>query len=453
MGGFASIARSLGDFGSQVGQAKEISLDWRQKQQQMALAAARQKLEEQMLPLQIQEIQARLKEQTAPKPYGVIGTRGGGQAFGVFNPATSKLELQQLESGADPEKVKSQIVELAKGAPKEFQPSILSHVAAIDDGADPMKELTEAQKILSTAAVKELPTGGTVNRLQQRRVEQITSGDFGGAAETLQEIQDLSKAAHPQSPTQWNLITRAQQGDKDAAASLKMYYEQQEALVKARGLAFGQGRLYTLQAMIDEQGQPVLMTGFDVLKAQTEGRHLTPGGRIPAQTVIAYQQLQSEAQPALAGVQKDLGAFDNANDRAIFARVMERAGQPVYGNEASWLGNVLDQAAQGGLSPQGQDLVINMRRLGETMGRVRSLLGLQASDSAMALTMGLLPSGATPNSQFAAKQLNNLNQIINQAMAIPMFGGMGGVDPNKPRTPPPGSKVISLNDFLKGQTQ
>lgn len=58
----ASIGRSLGDFGNQVGEGYGISQQWQQRAQQMALANARQKQADLQSGLQKQELQQRMLE-------------------------------------------------------------------------------------------------------------------------------------------------------------------------------------------------------------------------------------------------------------------------------------------------------------------------------------------------------------------------------------------------------
>lgn len=57
----AWVGRSLSDFGSQIGQARDINLDWRQRQQNLSFEAARQKQTELMAPLLLLEVQQRIK--------------------------------------------------------------------------------------------------------------------------------------------------------------------------------------------------------------------------------------------------------------------------------------------------------------------------------------------------------------------------------------------------------
>jgi len=180
------------------------------------------------------------------------------------------------------------------------------------------------------------------------------------------------------------------------------------------------------QYMDEETGEPVTMSNFDAIQQIRQGKHLMLSGRLPFATAVSVQQLMSEAEPALEGVRKSVGAFDNAKDRAVFARVLAGAGLPTYGAEASWMGNVLNQVIVSDLTPQGRQLVVGLRRLNETMGRLRSTIGLPATESAMALTLSMLPGPATPDSKFAGQQLDQLQQVVTQAVDIPAYG-MGGI--------------------------
>jgi hypothetical protein len=449
------LGRSIGSFGNDAGKAYETAQDWRAKDQEMKAAKVREQLQMLMIPLQIQEIQQRIKQGNQAKSVGTIGTRGGGTSGLSFDPNTGAFKTQELEAGADPNDVIPRIESMKRGAAKEFQAPIQSHIDAITAGADPMKELAAAQKDLETAAIKAVPGGSTINRLQAKYTEQLSGGDVQGAQDTLKQIQEIQKATKQQSPTMWSTIAGVQQGDPDAIARYKVYMDSQKELVKERGLAFGQGRLFGLQnAWVD--GVPGVMTGFEVLQAKREGKDVTIGGPLNAQTRIAYQQLYQEAGPALAAVESHIKAFDNGTDRAIFAKVLQHAGQPNAGEEGMWFRNVFSQVLKSdGLSQDGRMLTADLARLGETMGRFRGVAGLQATDSAMALTMALLPGATTPDSEMAKYQLSSLRSMITQAGGIPAMrnqgfgdlgggtGGAGGGTPKAVPPPPPGFTLLS----------
>lgn len=254
--------------------------------------------------------------------------------------------------------------------------------------------------------------------------------------------KDLLSAAKTKTPNEIELTTRALHGDADAKSVLDSLQTRRLELQKARGIAFGQGRLWQLQSVINpDTGQQELRTGFDILNAQKQGVNFTPSGRMPAQMAVAVQQLQTEANPAIQGVRDNITAFDNGNDRAIFARVLRGAGNPQYGHEATWMGSVLNQALKEGLSPQGQKLAVRELRLAETMGRLRSVVGLPATDTAMALTLGLLPGASTPNSKYATDQLDQIQQMVTQAVSPPVLRGIKTIAPS---TQGGGSNVDSL---------
>lgn len=246
-------------------------------------------------------------------------------------------------------------------------------------------------------------------------------------------------AAKEGNPSLISLIVRANHGDKDAVKDLRTY----QNMANERAEAFGKGRAqYQLNQYIDEDtGNPVTLSNVDAANQIKGGKNLMITGKLPFQTAVAVQQLMSEATPALSGVRDNLGAFDNTEDRAIFARLLKGAGLPTYGAEDAWLGTVLNQSLTEHLSPQGKQLAVNLRRLNETMGRLRSTIGLPATESAMAMTLSLLPGPSTPDSNFAGKQIDQLESIINQAVDIPVYGR--GRIAGKRNAGPPGPPAVA----------
>lgn len=247
-------------------------------------------------------------------------------------------------------------------------------------------------------------------------------GDTEGFKKNLELAQQLGSARRVTQPNELTLIQKSITGDAEATAALRVLQNRRLELTKERGLALGQGRI---QVVFDpETGQTTNMLGYDVLAAQAEGKKLIPAGRLGANVLVAAQRLASEAFPAIEGVKKNLGAFDNAGDRAIFARVV--GANPMSGDAHSWLGLVLDQALQNDLSPDGKALIVRLRRLNETVGTLRATLGLPATNSATALTLSLLPGPMTPSAAFAKDQLDQLEQVVRQALMVPAFGGAFG---------------------------
>jgi len=235
------------------------------------------------------------------------------------------------------------------------------------------------------------------------------------------------------------VVTRATQGDKASQAALAEYMKMQKELSQERGAGYGAGRaMYQIGAYIDgDTGQMIPMSNYDAIQAIRQGRNLTPSGRLPAAMIASSQRLVKESAPAIKEVRDNLGAYDNASDRAIFARVMTSAGRPAYGEESSWLGNVLNQAGTEKLSPEGKKLVVRLARLNETIGTLRSTLGAPATDRSMALMLGLLPGPSTPDSEMAGDMIDQLEQNVTNAVEVPVLTGVAKPKGKTALAPPP----------------
>lgn len=267
--------------------------------------------------------------------------------------------------------------------------------------------------------------------------------------EQLSPVQQAGIEAKKRGPTNEAALTiRSLQGDPEAKAAIDQIQGRRMDLVKARGASMNQRPLYQIQSVV-EGGVPKLMTGFQVLEAQKEGRILQRAGGLGAKDILTVQRLQSESAPALEGVRSTIGTYDNSNDRAIYARVLSKAGAPEVGGESGWMTNIINQAATNGLSPEGQKQAIALRRLADTMGTMRSLMGLQSTDQAMSLTLSLLPGASTPSSGYAKQQIDQLEGMIKQAVELPALGGArtptnGG--------PPSGGGFTKFTDNGRGYT-
>lgn len=97
------LGRGIGDFGSQVGQGYDINLGWKERLQNMALQNARQKLEDLKGPLELQELQQRLKQMKAPQQAGIVKGVGGETSGVTFDPTTGTYSIKTLIPGAPPE--------------------------------------------------------------------------------------------------------------------------------------------------------------------------------------------------------------------------------------------------------------------------------------------------------------------------------------------------------------
>jgi hypothetical protein len=430
------LARSLGQFGSDAGQGYDINLGWKERLQQMQIAAARQKLAEILGPLQVQEIQERLKQMQNPKTE-LVGTPGGG---------TSSISIS-------PEGV--------VGAPKEVIPGRKGLKERLEDEQDPKKKAELLSQFReeneAIAGAKMTP----VTRLQKEAAEAYAEGDMQTYQAKLKEASDLSATGRAQkSPNKIDLIMRANAGDKEAQQALESLRKMDVEEAMARGEGWGKGRAaYQFSPYVDNSGQIVAWNNLEAMKRQQAGETLIPASRISPKDITAFQQFNAEATPALKIVRDNAAAFDNPTDRLIYANVLSHAGTPAYGQEVGWLRNVIRQAVAGGLSPVGRQEAMGIARLNETVGRMRSILGLPATDNAMALTLSLVPGPGSPDSKYVVGyddpvtkqhipgQVDMLEQMAQLAVGIPAMRGV--VPGGGGSTPPPGAKIMDLDDFLK----
>ena len=255
--------------------------------------------------------------------------------------------------------------------------------------------------------------------------EALDKGDTETYQKKLQEAQGMAVAAKP--PGQINkigLIMKANAGDKEAQAALKTQFDMDKELARTRGESYGLGRaMWNIQAYMDDSGQIVPMSAYDAMNAIHSGKQITPAGRLPVNLINSTQQLVKESTPAFDEAEKHLSAFDNDKDKAIFAKIMQTSPAMVRGQESSWLGNVWSQALRGdsGLSPEGRSEALALSRVNETMGRMRSTLGLPATEAAMALTLSLVPGSTTPDSKYAKEQYKNLRAMVENAVEVPVL--------------------------------
>ena len=197
--------------------------------------------------------------------------------------------------------------------------------------------------------------------------------------------------------------------------------------------------MYQIGAYMDPNTQQLVpLSNFDAIEAIRNGRNLIPAGRLPAGMAVSVQQLVSEATPAIREASRYLKAYDNVGDRAIFAKVLANNPAAATGQENTWLNTVLTQAATGQLSPEGRALLVRLNRLNESVGRLRGVLGLPATERMVAMTLSLVPGPTTPDSAMARDIMDQLQAVVTNAVGIPMLQGIGG-DGKPP------SKVITVS--------
>jgi hypothetical protein len=155
------LGRSLGTFGSELGEGKDIALGWREREQRMAIDAARQKLAEMLLPLQIQQLKQQIAQGGMPQKVGITGTPGGGTAGVTFDPNKGAFGTQELFPGANRDTVKAQIRKMAEGVQsKEAQATLQAYADAVGSGVeDPETGLQKALQFMGSATTHADVTG------------------------------------------------------------------------------------------------------------------------------------------------------------------------------------------------------------------------------------------------------------------------------------------------------
>ena len=420
MGWGQAIAQGLGRSGAELGTAEDAQI-------KTALDAIQGKLMQQEVQGRLREQDMRMKQMQTPQA-SYMPTPGGGTDVVMQDPF-SKAPIgkpQQLIPG--------------QNVPKTLDQAWIDATTAEQGGKPPsakqINEHYDAQK------------GDPIKQLERATIDALAVGDKERAGTLIGMMKTLSGAKSSAQPSVMSLVMKANAGDKEAQAALDTKMKMDKELAGAKGAAYGAGRaMYMIQAYMDpDSGQMVPMSNMDALAAIHAGKSLIPSGRLPANLAMSVQQLVSEATPALHEVRRHLSAFDNASDRAIFARVLANNPAAAAGQEQQWLGTVLNQALTGHLSEDGRLMVVRLNRLNESVGRLRAVLGLPATERMVAMTLAMVPGPATPDSRMAGDIMDNLESTITNAVQVPMLGGLGKQRGNGgASTPPPGATIKTFN--------
>ena len=247
-------------------------------------------------------------------------------------------------------------------------------------------------------------------------------GDMEGYQKKLDEAKQMSSATkNPVKDSEISLIQKANGGDKDAAAALKTLQARRVELAKQRGM----GRPMNFYDPVLKRD--VVLSAEEGERRQQAGESLVMTGPVPANQVVNIQRAQNSIPKAIDEVEKHIGAWDNAKDRAIFAKIIKDS--PMVGEPETWFSNILNQAAAADLSDEGRQGIIALRRLGEAMGTVRAASGLPATAGSMMATWAMLPGAQTPDSKFAKDQLHSIMELMQQETGIAFFGGTENAPP------------------------
>jgi hypothetical protein len=259
----------------------------------------------------------------------------------------------------------------------------------------------------------------------------LAKGDTAGFKAKLAEASQLKGAiTAPGKDNEISLIQKANAGDKDALAA---WNKLQAGRVAVRGAT---ANMRPMTYYDPEQQRNITMAAGEAEAQQKAGKVLLPSGPVPATTLLQMQRAQNAIPNAVEDVSKNLKAWDNAGDRAIFARVIRDT--PEGTDPSTWMGSVISQVAKENLSPEGKGAIVSLQRLNESLGTLRAISGLPATAGSMMATRALMPGATTPDSKMAKAQLDQIKKLVEQETGVPFLGGKSTLPqaPNKSVTKP-----------------
>ena len=208
----------------------------------------------------------------------------------------------------------------------------------------------------------------------------------------------------------------------------------QMAMLQNRGMAFGMGRLYQYtddDGVMGPKGATVVLNGFQLdEQMRASGGHFTLVGPISPNIMLGVQQLLGKNKGIFDSLRQDMGVWDNATDRAIFAKVM-RANPEVAGMDVTTLGVWLDQNLTGQLSTQGQRYMRNLLIGAEVLGTSRRLTGQPATGITTQLILAMLPGEKTPGKQYGLASLDALTNYLDGLTGASILGQATKLDLQK----------------------
>ena len=199
-------------------------------------------------------------------------------------------------------------------------------------------------------------------------------------------------------------------GEQEKSIAVATNPESNEAKIAqamARGAALGQTREY---AVIDTKNNntPQYLSANDVNEANRKepGRYMPAGTAVPALTKTA---LIEDIRGNINDVRHALSAMPDfdAMDKAKIAVALHSR------DPRGSINALITGGALGSLSAQGQQYLINTTNLIENAMAMRSVLGAgQGSDDVRSAIIATIPGPATPNKEYAGKQLDQFEKVL-----------------------------------------
>jgi hypothetical protein len=267
----------------------------------------------------------------------------------------------------------------------------------------------------------------------------LKSGDTEGFKTALGNIQQATAATKaPAKDNEISLIQRMNAGDPKAKQDWQTL---QAGRVAVRGAT---ANMRPMTYYDPELQRNITMAAGEAEARQKAGQVLLPSGPVPATTLLQMQRAQNAIPNAVEDVSKNLKAWDNSGDRAIFARVIRDT--PEGTDPSTWFGSVLNQVAKEKLSDEGKGAIVSLQRLNESLGTLRAISGLPATAGSMMATRALMPGATTPDSKMAKAQLDQIKKLVEQETGVPFLGSKAKLPP---ATAPTGGAHLPGNPFAR----
>jgi hypothetical protein len=422
----------------------------------MALQNARQKLADLKGPLELQELQQRIKQMGASQFKGTTELPGGGLGAITVDPNTGQPSMKPLVAPLiTPEAAREHITKGRTSLPANEQyyaDSLLSELTNLK--ADPSKVIDKWEQYLSRRTDRPLAGDEPLGT----RVPQLNAA-LNARYQVMNPHKDL--------PAYFTLLPSATQKDFDNID--KILQATESAAGKDQPVQLSGDALEAVTDVFLRTGQlPSLGLGGVGVREKVFNRagEILAGKGKPSSNIgdpiVAAKAAFTSLQASLTQLQRQraaVGAFENTALKNL--EMFERTAQGVVDKGSPWINKPLREVERQGLGNADLAAFNAARQVAMTeISRVISNPNLTGvlSDSARGEAGALIGPDATLKQIYSAadilkQDMANRRQSLDEEITnvrgqlTPQRGG----PPPTTATPPPGAPVVSLQDFLRGQ--
>lgn len=432
----AALGRSLGDFGSQVGTGYDINLGWKERLQNMAFQAAKQKQDQLNQALQMQELQQRIKQMSAPQFQGTAKTPGGGEAAILRDPEKGTITTQDILPGMKLADVDARIGKMIATAPTHQAKLLLASIRdrVNDPNADPAAILKDAETAFSKYMEQGKPQKKDEIDIHKGIVQ--TYDEEGNANEPI--------AIFKNGKINPDLLDRQREIVESQESADQTKFDRQQQLQTDRMNAYAQiyakmrGQVYQYSVIDNNTGEPVMVNANTI--NDNPGRYMAG----------SLGQTLKNREGVFDEIKYTAGQFDDAlkgmtdNDfkslpRAQIAMALKSR------DPRSAMSEFIGSEVGASLSPAQVEYVTGLTSLQESAMSLRTIAGMgQGSDTLRNAIIAMLPGPATPSIPYARRQMALFNgelEALHKPIPQSIQNSMGGTPPKQGITPPPGAKI------------